>query len=160
MKKTKLILLLWVSSFLLTSCTHNRIRYVSVLNQAEHQNANYDSITNLDSIKIAVKFMDSNGSSNERMRAHYLLGCAYRDMGEAPRALESYQNAADCADTTNANCDFLYLMKIHSQMADLFYKQLLPFYMLDELDLQYKYALMANKKIFAINAIERSLGNL
>ena len=103
MKKTKLILLLWVSSFLLTSCTHNRIRYVSVLNQAEHQNANYDSITNLDSIKIAVKFMD----------------------------------------TTNANCDFLYLMKIHSQMADLFYKQLLPFYMLDELDLQYKYALMA-----------------
>jgi hypothetical protein len=158
MKKTKLILLLWVSSFLLTSCTHNRIRYVSVLNQAEHQNANYDSITNLDSIKIAVKFMDSNGSSNERMRAHYLLGCAYRDMGEAPRALESYQNAADCADTTNANCDFLYLMKIHSQMADLFYKQLLPFYMLDELDLQYKYALMANKKIFAINAIERKAG--
>ena len=38
-------------------------------------------------IKEVVEYYDRHGNANERMRAHYLLGCAYRDMGEAPAAL-------------------------------------------------------------------------
>jgi lipopolysaccharide biosynthesis regulator YciM len=45
-------------------------------------------------------YYDRNGTANERMEAHYLLGCVYRDLGDAPRALTSYNNAVDCADTT------------------------------------------------------------
>ena len=89
----KSIPILCVVVSLLTGCTQSHLRYMEILARAEQQNADYDSITNLDSIKQAVKFFDTYGSVNERVRAHYLLGCAYRDMGEAPLALESYQNA-------------------------------------------------------------------
>lgn len=30
---------------------------------------------------------------NEKMEAHYLLGCIYRDMKEAPKAMQCYQDA-------------------------------------------------------------------
>ena len=50
--------------------------------------------------KVLVDYFDSHGTTNERMQAHYLLGRAYSDMGEAPRAVSSYQDAIDSADTT------------------------------------------------------------
>ena len=37
-------------------------------------------------------------------------GCVYRDLGESPHALESFHNAADCADTTSEDCDYRQLM--------------------------------------------------
>ena len=158
MKKTNCILQFFIICSLFTGCCQDRIDYEDILNQAERQNADYDSITNLDSIKLAVSFMDAHGSHNERIRAHYLLGCAYRDMGEAPLALDSYHNAANCADTTSFDCDYKYLMKVHSQMVDLFYQQMLPYEMLHELDLQHKYALMSDNKFSEINSIERKAG--
>ena len=156
--KTKLLILLLVIVCLLTGCSHERIRYENVLNQAERQNADYDSITNLDSIKMAVKFVDANGSNNERIRAHYLLGCAYRDMGEAPHALESYQNAIDCSDTTQADCDFKQLAKVHAQMASLFYQQQLPYEQREELKELYQCAIRAGDLRSSINAIEHLAG--
>lgn len=158
MKETKTILLLCVMGSLLLGCSHDRIHYEHVLNQAEKQNADYDSITNLDSIKHAVEYFEDYGTANEKMRAYYLLGCAYMDMGEAPLALESYQNANDCADTTKTDCNYLCLMKIHSQMAELFYQQLLPCEMIEELYLQYKYALRVGNIYSAINSVERKAG--
>ena len=65
-------------------------------------------------------------SRNHRMRAYYMLGCAYRDQGSAPRALENYQRAASIADTTDARCDLNVLMRIHSQMSQIFLLQRLP----------------------------------
>lgn len=150
----KSIPILCVVVSLLTGCTQSHLRYMEILARAEQQNADYDSITNLDSIKQAVKFFDTYGSVNERVRAHYLLGCAYRDMGEAPLALESYQNAVNCADTTQADCNYMQLTKVHGQMASLFYQQLLPYEQLTELEQQYKCALLAKDTLFAINAIE------
>lgn len=157
MKKTRYILFCVVGCLLL-GCTYDRIRYDHILNQAEKQNADYDSITNLDSIKLAVEYFSDHGSANEQIRAYYLLGCAYRDMGEAPLALENYQNANNCADTVKTDCDYLCLMKVHSQMAELFYQQLLPYEMLHELDLVYKYALWIDNKPSAIKAIENRAG--
>lgn len=158
MKKRNQILLLCVVVTLLTGCTQNSMQYAKVLDRAEQQNADYDSITNLDSIKLAVDHFDTYGSANEQLRAHYLLGCAYRDMGEAPLALESYQDAVNCADTTQKECDYKLLMKIHTQTANLFYQQLLPYEQLDELEAQKKYAILAKDTLFAINAIEKKAG--
>lgn len=154
MKKTITILLFCVLGCLLTECSYDRTLYEHVLNQAERQNANYDSITNMDSIKSAVEFFNNHGSANEQVRAYYLLGCAHRDMGDSPQALEYYQKAVDSADTTQSNCDYKQLAKTHAQMAELFYHQLLPYEMLGELNLQYKNALLANNIQIAINAIE------
>ena len=67
-----------------------------------------------------VRYFDRHGDANQRMLAHYVLGCAYRDMGSAPRALEQYQQAAAQADTTSASCDLSTLMRVHSQMLDLY----------------------------------------
>ena len=54
------------------------------------------------------------------MMANYILGCTYRDLGSAPKALEAYRDAVECADTTDVECDFRQLMLIHSQMAYLY----------------------------------------
>ena len=77
-----------------------------------------------DSVQPIVRHYDHWWHSrNHRMRAYYMLGCAYRDQGSAPRALENYQRAVNVADTTDADCDLNVLMRIHSQMSQIFFQQ-------------------------------------
>ena len=47
-----------------------------------------------------VDYYDSKGAPNEKMEAHYLLGCIYRDMNEAPKAMQCYQDAVESVDTS------------------------------------------------------------
>ena len=84
--RKKSFLLLVGAAWLVLGCTGGD-QYQRVLDRAQEQNQNWDSITGIDSIQMAVKYVDRHGSSNEKVRAHYLLGCAYRDAGEAPNAL-------------------------------------------------------------------------
>ena len=72
-----------------------------------------------------VRFFDRHGQANDRLLAHYLLGRAYYDHGEAPMALQCYQDAIGCADTTAADCDFVQLSRVYSQMSEVFYNQIL-----------------------------------
>lgn len=136
-------------------CAEDASIYHRVLDQAAQQNADYDSITHIDSIEAAVKYFDHQGTSNERMRAHYLLGCAFRDAGEAPKALECYQQAADCAALDDSDCDYQLMIRVNGQMAILLYEELLPYDMLDALKQQYKYAMLAKDTLMTINAIEK-----
>jgi len=122
---------------LLTACDGERGREMSaLLDRADSLNRAYVPMTGgLDSLlRDAADYYDRHGTSNEQMRAHYLLGCAYRDMGEAPAALQSYQDAVDRADTTSADCDMKRLMSVYGQMATLFHYQNLP---TDELETNY-----------------------
>lgn len=139
---------------LLLSCATDaeRKRMTQVVERADRQNKAYDSITHVDSIAMAVEFFDRHGSTNEQVRAHYLLGCAYRDMGEAPMALQYYQEAADRADTAREDCDFRQLSAIYAQMADLFYEQLLPYDMLEALDNMYMSSIKCNDTLYAIQS--------
>jgi tetratricopeptide (TPR) repeat protein len=154
-KVVKCGFLLVSAAWLMLGCTGGE-QYALVLDRAERQNQNWDSITGIDSIQMAVKYVDRHGSSNEKVRAHYLLGCAYRDAGEAPNALEAFHEAADRADTTSMDCDYGLLMKVHSQSSELFRYQLLPYEMLEELEAQRRCAIKAGNTKAAINAIERS----
>ena len=61
--------------------------------------------------------------SGVRLLAHYLLGRAYHDHGEAPMALQCYQDALDCADTLSTDCDYPQLARVYGQMAQIFYEQ-------------------------------------
>ncbi len=70
-----------------------------------------------------VLFFKDHGTSNDRLLAYYLLGRAYYETGEAPMALECYQKAAECADTTSKDCDYRQLCRVYGQMATLFYHQ-------------------------------------
>ena len=71
-------------------------------------------------MRRVARYYDRHGSPNQRLLAHYLLGCVYRDLGSAPRALEEYQRAVSQADTTRADCDLPTLMRVHSQMSKLY----------------------------------------
>lgn len=102
--------------------TAQRMRYR--LLQAEVMNKMYTDFTSDSVMTEVVAYYDRKGSADERMRAHYLLGCVYRDLNEVPRAVECYQNAIDLADTLSADCDFKTLSCIYSQMAYLFNQQL------------------------------------
>ena len=97
-----------------------------VLMQAKAQNESYEPFTTDSTMQRVVDYYDSHGSANEQMLAHYLLGCVYRDLGDAPRALECYYDAVCKADTTDADCDFQRLSRIYGQMADLFHAQRSP----------------------------------
>jgi tetratricopeptide (TPR) repeat protein len=73
-----------------------------------------------------VTYFDRHGNANERMMAHYLQGRVYFDIGDAPQALECYQQAIEKADTTRDDCDYNQLMIIHGQRSEVFLKQNLP----------------------------------
>lgn len=113
------------------------------LEELERQNR-ADSLMTNDSLALSLaQWFDRHGTSNEQMRAHYILGRTYADLGEAPAALESYHNAIDRADTTAADCDYAKLSRVHAQKAEVFYYQLLPDNMIQEERLAMRYAQMA-----------------
>ena len=99
-----------------------RMRYHLLLAKAQNKAA-VDFTT--DSImKTVVAYYDRHGTHNDRILAHYLLGCVYRDLGEAPHAIACFQDAVDCADTLSSSCDFKTLSCVYSQMAWVYHKQL------------------------------------
>ena len=94
-----------------------------------------DSLFTTDSLMLRVaEYYQRHGSRNDRMLSLYLLGCTYRDMGAAPRAIETWQQAVAEADTTAGDCDLSTLMRIHSQMNVLYTRQRLPGYAQQELE--------------------------
>ena len=112
---------------LLASCGRAD-RMHSLLEQAEWMNR-HDSLFTSDSIgRALVRYYDHWWHPADlRLRAYYMLGCAYRDMGNAPRALENYQLAAAQVDTLTAPDSTLNrLMRVHSQMSQIYLLQRLP----------------------------------
>ena len=101
-------------------------------------------------MKEVVDYYDYHGSANERMLGNYVLGCVYRDMHEAPMALEYYNKATEQADTTAADCDYGTLYRVYSQMGFLFSKQYLPYQLLDAFGKAEKYAYLAKDTLNAI----------
>ena len=137
-----------LSCLLMLSCTDVRRRQMEqIIIEADSMNRHYVPIASDSLLTLACRFYDRHGTPNERMKAHYLLGCAYRDMGEAPHAVDCYLQAAACADTTSQDCDYLTLGCIYSQMGDVYYRQLL---LTDAIQARLQathYAFMANDTI-------------
>jgi len=127
------VLLLIVLSFLHIRSQESKSRhYAQLLSEADSMNRNYVPFTT-DSIMLGVARHYDHWwhPDSTRMKAYYLLGCTYRDLNNAPRALENYQRAAELGDTTDtASLD--RLMRIHSQMSELYMRQRLPEQMLAE----------------------------
>ena len=110
-----------------------------------------DTVFRSDSLQLVLTdYYDRRGSANEQMMAYYLLGRAYADMGEAPAALQAYQNAVDKADTTSKEIDYHLLGIIHGQIGSLYQKQNLARYDINELTLASMYALMSGDTLSAV----------
>lgn len=122
------------------------------LQELQARNQADSLMTDLKQATRLCQYFDSHGTPNERMLAHYLLGRTYADLGEAPQALDAYHTAADCADTTAQDCDYRLLSRVHGQSANLFFSQLMPNEMLDELNQMRAYAIKAEDTLSWIYA--------
>lgn len=100
-----------------------RMRYDLLHLKAE--NKAFVPLTSDSVAKDLVSYYDTWGNANERMMAHYLLGCVYRDKGDSPRAIDAYQKAISQADTTATDCDFYTLSCVYAQMSGVYHQQLL-----------------------------------
>ena len=132
-----------------------RMRHLLLLTNAQNK---CDTVFRSDSIqRLLVDYYESHGSANERMLAHYLLGRAYYDMGEVPAALESFQDAASCADTLSSDCDYRLLSRIHGQTARLFLEQEAPNNALAEINKVDKYArLSGDTLMWLVNITQKA----
>lgn len=125
-----------------------RMRYQLLYHKAKNK---ADILFSSDSImKNVAAYYEKHGTSNERMLAYYMLGCVYRDIHEAPLALEYYNKATEQADTVSQDCDYSTLYRIYSQMGVLFEKQ----YLFNQEFIAYnkatKYAYMAKDTLNAL----------
>ena len=102
-----------------------------------------------------VQFFDNHGTPNDQMLAHYLLGRAYHEHGEAPMALQCYQEATERADTTATDCDYKQLSRVYGQMADIFYYQSLYRHQLIYNKLAEKYAWKGEDTLAALMCYEQ-----
>lgn len=92
---------------------------------AKVENKLYLDMPSDSAFQEVVDYYESKGTSNDKMTAHYLMGCIYRDQQEAPKAINSYREALEFADTLSHECDYLVLLSIYGQMADVFRMQYL-----------------------------------
>ena len=140
------LILLPLGCFFSAACSGNHSLRQQQLNDLQAQNQ-ADTVFRSDSLqKILVDHFNHHGTANEQMLANYLLGRAYADMGESPKALQAYHDAAEYADTLN-DCDYSLLMRVHAQTADLFFRQYLPNLSLQEIDLACACALKSNDSL-------------
>ncbi len=147
-----------VAALLLAACTANRQRYERVLLRAQEQNLADDSITNLDSLHLAADYFERCDMMNECVFANYLLGCAYYNLGEAPKALDFFHLAIDHADTTRADCDFKRLSRIHGQILRLMLNQHAMDDALAEINIIDRYARLANDTLMRlVNMDQKSI---
>ncbi|MBQ5373148.1 MAG: hypothetical protein IIU51_01175, partial [Bacteroidaceae bacterium] len=102
------------------------LRMRHLLLRSNAQNKAYVDFTS-DSIGcLLVNYYDAHGTPNERMLAHYIKGCAYRDMGDQPASLRCYNDAVAAADTSRADCNYDQLSIIYGQIADIFDRRAMP----------------------------------
>ncbi len=127
----------------LASCSGDGSQMRAQLEELERQNREYEDFTTDSLAKELVDYFDRHGTSNERLRAHYILGCVYRDLGEAPRAVDAFLDAASQADTTAADCDFRMLGCVYAQMGAVLHRQLLLSNEIEARRKSYHYAMMA-----------------
>ena len=149
--KRLLIYIYALATLLLAGCNASRHRdMLAQLEELERQNVADSLMTNDSLAQALTEYFDRHGTPNEQLRAHYILGRTYADMGEAPAAIQAYLDAAECADTTAQDCDYAKLSRVYSQMSDVYYKQYLMQDYLHCLALSVRYAWVARDTLQAL----------
>lgn len=143
---------------LTAGCSGDNTPMRQQLEELELQNSNGEQLLNDSLAESIVLYFDRHGDANEQMRARYILGCAYYDLNELPRALMTYYEAANCADTTQADCNYKLLSLIHGQCASIYHTQVQPRSELKELRLSEYYAWKDKDTLQAIKRYSQQSG--
>lgn len=155
MKAKKLIGLVVGMLVFLASCSGDKTQMLQQLEQLEQQNRSGEAMLNDSLAESLVNYFDRYGDANERMRSRYILGRTYYCLDELPRALEMYNEAADCADTTSADCDFAKLSRVYAQSAEVYYDQVQPRTLLVSLRKAQWYAQKGKDTLMSIECFAR-----
>ena len=155
--KVERILYCIFSVFLFAACSGGE-DYERQLERFEEMNRT-DVPLCVDSVQPLVRHYDHWWHSpNHRMRTYYMLGCAYRDQGEAPAALHYYNIATEQADTTSSECDYATLFRVYGQMAMIYGQQNMPQEEMEALVHYGHYAWLAQDTINHVIAYEHMVG--
>ena len=140
---------------LLAGCSGDKAKMLQQLELLEQQNRSGEAMLNDSLAESLVNYFDRYGDANERMRSRYILGRTYYCLDELPRALEMYNEAADCADTTSADCDFAKLSRVYAQSAEIYYNQVQPRTQLKSLRRAQWYAQKGKDTLMSIECFAR-----
>ncbi|MBQ8050032.1 MAG: hypothetical protein IJ197_00470 [Bacteroidaceae bacterium] len=134
----------------------------AIMDDVSDRNKNYQPLTAKDDAMMqrVVEFYNQEGTPNERMEAYYLLGSVYRDLHEAPKAVEAFLKGIDAADTLAEDCRYDILTRLYGQKNNILYRQRLYELALKEEDYIEKYAIAANDTLFIIDSQLKRLGRL
>ena len=154
MKRLIVYLFVWLAVLIGCTTEADRSRMRSSLDSINMLNRNGQPFT-IDDVQPYVSFFDDHGTANDRLLAHYLLGRAYHEAGEAPMALECYQHALECADTTAVGCDYYQLSRVHAQMAELYYQLHLYSLQIEAYRNAIKFSLKSGNEQAAMNDLEQ-----
>ena len=116
--------------------------------QAKAMNKGIIEFTSDSIMKEVADYYQRHGSDYEKMTAYYLLGCVYRDLGDAPTAMKYLERAA--GNTGKDKASYKTLSHIHNQIANLLDEQALVESEIRELDIAKDYALLAGDTVNAI----------
>ena len=97
-----------------------------------------------------VGYYDEHGDADEKMESCLLMGSVYRDMGDAPMALEWFGKAVEHGNKGAKNMTLL--AKIHGQKAELFRNQRLYNEALKECAEMKRYSELLFNKDLVVNA--------
>ena len=154
---------IFVVAFLLAilcGCTGSDM--LAELERLEEQNRSDQPFTSDSAARRIVDYYDrwyrlpTAANHNLQMRAYYMLGSAYRDMGEAPAALHYYNIATQQPDTNNIDStNAATLFRIYGQMAMIYGQQDMPVEKREAIQHYKHYALMAGDTLSYIIAYEQ-----
>ena len=154
MKQQLAYIMLLVVAMMGCTTEGERAQMRSGLDSINSRNRNDQPFTVQD-VAPYVRFFDDHGTPNDRLLAHYLLGRAYYEHGEAPMALECYHDAVECADTTSADCNYAQLARVYGQMSEIFYHQGLYRQQLELGKQSVKYAWLGRDTLAALMSYEQ-----
>ena len=124
----------------------------AIMDDVSRRNLAYEPLTEHDDTMMqrVVAYYKEHGTSNDLMEAYYLLGSIYRDLREAPRAMEAFLNGINAADTTSADCRYDLLARLYGQKRDILYRQNLYQQAAEAEQMSSKYAVLAKDTLFLV----------
>lgn len=124
----------------------------AIMDVVSRRNLAYEPLTEHDDtmMQCVVAYYKEYGTCNDQMEAYYLLGSVYRDLHEAPKAMEAFLDGINAADTTNADCRYDLLARLYGQKSDILRIQNLYRQAIRADSLMYKYAVLAKDSLFMV----------
>lgn len=74
-----------------------------------------------DTVKKVVPYFEEKGTDAEKQEAYYYAGSVYRDLDDAPKALDFFLKSEDTANKSAQKCDSLLLRNTYSNMVQIFF---------------------------------------